>query len=140
MLFTIAGIILGTLVSFLLVRDLERRAEAVSGTPLHRWQRLLIRLPIIFFLAANLDDVLSLHSYMRTHPYALPIRYSGNRAWETERGLYAGLISIAILPFLLTRYPGRALRLVPSMCGGHTLWLIFIYGPLLLATGVPLQD
>ncbi len=132
--------ILPTFLSVLVIRYIERQAKTINGASVRRWRRILIPLPIALFLLANLDGVLSLRSYLLTHPDAVPARYSENQAWNTDRFLIAALVSVAILPFLLAAKPTNGLRLILPVWGAHTLWIFFAYAPLLLATGVPLQD
>ena len=140
MLYPIIAALIGIGPSLLLIRAIERRAERLAGGPLSRWRRILIPLPIVCFLAANLDGVLSLVSYLQSHPGAVAARYDGNQAWSADRFFYAGVLALALLPFVLAPVPLRGFRLLLVTWGGHALWMLFPFAPLLLASGVPLQQ
>ncbi|CAN5866857.1 hypothetical protein BH11VER1_BH11VER1_27100 [soil metagenome] len=127
--------------SWLLIRAIERCAVSLWGGPLSLWRRILIPLPIICFLAANLDGVLSLLSYLSSHPEVTSVaRYEGNQAWDTDRFFNAGLFSVGLLPFVIAPTPLRGFLLLPVVWVGHVLWIMFPFAPLLLATGVPFQQ
>lgn len=127
--------------SLLLILMIERRAIRLGGALLPLWRRLLIPLPIFFFLVANLDSVLSLLSYLNTHPGKMfAIRYDGNEAWNTDRFFYAGLFSVGLLPFVIASTPLNGVQLLPVVWMGHVIWMVFPFAPLLLVTGVPLQQ
>ena len=117
----------------------ERFAERAAGIPLAWWRRLMIPLPTLLFLSANIDSILSLGAYLDTH-HAAPFRYVGQQAWDTGRFYIAGLAAAAFLPFLLaSRFRGLATLAGEVLCA-HFLWLIFAFYPLLLATGMPLRQ
>jgi len=140
MLYPTITALIGIVPSWLLIRAIERRAECLAGGPLGFWRRIFIPLPIVFFLAANLDGILSLVSYLQSHPGAVALRYDGNQAWNADRFFYAGFLSLALLPFLIAPAPLRGVRLLLVTWGGHIIWMIFPFAPLLLASGVPLQQ
>lgn len=139
MYFPLIVVLLVAIPSLYLIRMIERSAEQVRGASLSRWRRLLIPLPIVLFLIANLDGVLSLLSYLQTHPWAIPARYSWNRAWNTDRFLYAGFIAVALLPFALVPQPFKSTGLLLRVWVGYALWIFVPFALLLLASGVPLQ-
>ncbi len=140
MLYSVIAGLISVIPSWLLILIIERRAVRLWGGPVPLWRRILIPLPIICLLAANLDGVLSLLSYLAAHPHALAIRYEGNQAWDTDRFFYAGLISVGLLPFVIAPTPLRGFLLLPVVWIGHVLWMLFPFGPLLLMSGVPLQQ
>lgn len=140
MLYPIIAALICIVPSALLIQVIERHAERLAGRPLSLWRRILIPVPIICFLAANLDGVLSLGYYLQSHPGAIAARYKGNQAWNTDRFFYAGFLSLAFLPFVLAPMPFRGIRLLLVTWGGHALWILFPFTPLLLACGVPLQQ
>jgi hypothetical protein len=140
MLYPLIAAIGGIIPSLFLIRAIERSAERLSGARLSRWRRLLIPLPIVLFLAANLDGVLSLISYLHSHPGAVAVRDDGNLAWSTDRFFYAGFLALGFLPFVLAPTPLRGYSLFLVTWGGHTLWMFFPFAPLLLASGVPFQQ
>jgi hypothetical protein len=130
--------LLVTVPSFILIRHIQRTAESVRGEPLPRWARLLIPIPIVFFLAANLDGVISFLAYIHEHPVAVRVRSSQYQAWSANRLFYPGLAALVLLPFPLV---GRfSIRLSLHILVGHFLWLFFPLIPLALASGVPFRD
>ena len=139
MLYPIIAALMCTATSWLLIRTIERYAESLTGAPLAFWRRILIPLPVICLLAANVDGVLNLVSYLQSHPGAVAIRYTGNETWKTDRFFYAGMLFLALLPFILAPVPLRCFRLLLVTWGGHAMWMIFPFVPLLIASGVPLR-
>lgn len=127
-----------TVPSFILIRHIQRTAETVRSEPLSRWSRLLIPVPVILFLAANLDGVFSFLAYISHHPVAVRVRNSQCQAWNADRLFYPGFASLVLLPFLLgDRF---SIRLVLHVWVGHLLWFFFPLVPLALASGVPFRD
>lgn len=140
MLFPLTVALFVAIPSVFLIRMIERSAEAIRGGNLSRWRRLLIPLPIVFFLASNLDGVFSFVSYLSTHPTAVPVRCPEHQAWSTDRFFYAGIIAAALLPFVLVGQPFKSMGFVFCVWAGHALWILFPFAPLLLASGVPFQQ
>ena len=140
MLYPIIVALVGIIPSWVLIRAIERHAERLAGGPISLWRRIMIPLPIICFLVANLDGVLSLMSYLQSHPGAVVARYDDNQAWNANRFYYPGLLCLAFQPFVLTPAPKQGFRLLLVTWGGHALWMLFPFAPLLLASGVPLQQ
>jgi hypothetical protein len=132
----IAGLV--TVPTFFLLRHIQRTAESIYGEPLSRWSRLIIPIPIILFLAANLDGVLSFLAYTDQHPVAVWVRSSRYQAWNADRLFYLGLASLILLPFILDGH--FSIRLSLHVWIGHFLWLFFPLLPLALASGVPFRD
>lgn len=127
--------------SLLLMLVIERFAMRLWSGPVPLWRRLLIPLPIFFLLIANLDGVLSLLSYLNAHPEKMfAARYDTNQAWSTDRFFYASCFSIGLLPFVIAPTPFKGFLLLPIVWLGHAIWMMFPFAPLLLASGVPLQD
>lgn len=87
--------------SVVLFRDVERDAKEVRGGLLPRWRRLLIPIPAVIFLVANLDGIFSLMAYIDTHPFAVVARYRENQQWNTDRFFVVGIVASFILPFLV---------------------------------------
>lgn len=123
--------------SYYLVIQIERRAEEIRGRGLSRWARLLIPVPAILFLIANIDSILSFLAYLQENPRAGLGRYSGKQAWNTDRFFWAGIGSVLVLPTVIL--PGFSWRLMFTVWGGYLAWLFF-FGIHLVATGVPFQD
>jgi hypothetical protein len=140
MLFPLLVGLFVTIPSTLLIWMIERSAERVRGGRLSRWRRLLIPLPIVLFLVANFDGILSFLSYTETHQSELPFRYSHHQAWSTDRFMYAGMIAAALVPFVLVRQPFKSLGFVLGVWAGYALWLMVPFVPLLLASGVPFRE
>jgi hypothetical protein len=126
--------------SVLLILIIERSAKRICGGAISWPRRYLIPLPIVLFLIANLDGVFSLLAYLETHPTAIPARYSENQAWDAERFFNLGIIAVAFLPFFLISKPYKSLGFIFLVWALHALWMLLSYFPLLLATGVPLQN
>jgi hypothetical protein len=126
--------------SVALVLLIERGAQRAAGAPLPWWRRLMIPLPIMLFLCANIDGILSLRAYLDMHPNTLPFRYSENQAWNTDRLFNVGIAAAALLPFLITSKLSKLPLLVLGVWFAHVLWIFFALAPLLLATGVPFRD
>lgn len=130
--------------SLLCILLMERAVVHTACAPLSRLRRLLIPLPVILLLAANLDGVLSLKAWVEMENIknraVIPARYSGNEAWDTVRFALAGLIGAAILPFLVTRGFRKKFAVLPAVWTLQFLWFIFVLFPLMLMTGLPLRD
>ena len=124
--------------SVFLIRMIERSAERIRGGTLSMWRRFLIPLPIVLFLVANIDGVLSLLAYLDTHPGTLAARYSENQAWNADRFFYAGIVAAACLPFVLVAKAYKSPGFIFRVWAGQALWILVPYGPLLMASGVPL--
>jgi|GEM_PF-6987092 len=140
MTFFLIAVLLVVVLSTVLIRAVERDAEKVNGTRLPRGRRWLIPVPILLFLAANVDGVFSLLAYLESHPNAAPYRYSDHQAWSTDRFMIAGLVAVGLLPFLLVRRPYRFPMFVMRTWFVHLVWVLIPFVLLALASGVPLQD
>ncbi len=141
MLYPLIIAVVGIVPTWILFRAIERRAERLAGGPLPLSKRVFIPLPIILLLVGNLDGVLSLDAYMQAHPDGVPIRYPGNKQWDADRFPILGFVFLGLQPFFLgAPLVSRAVRLLPVTWVGHLIWMLFPYCPLLLLSGVPLQD
>ncbi len=129
-----------TVLSLLALLALEKLAKRIYGTSLVRWQRWLLPVPMMAFLAANLDGVHSLGAWLETHPGHFAIRYAGNSAWDTLRFAYPGMLGLLFIPCLQKSSFLRVAHFSILWWFFHLLWLFFVLFPLGLATGVPLRD
>ena len=148
-------VVVGTILSLWVILAIERSAQRLTGAPLPRWRRLLIPLPIILFLAANLEGVLSSSAYAASHATTFT---RDSQAWATGRYWFdlAGLsflllpfvldpllrrspltiLRVLLLPFVLAPPLRQRARLVVVVWGCHVLWLFFVFFPWLMLTGV----
>lgn len=126
--------------SYLVIRLVEKCAVSVRKAPLSGWRLYLIPLPLVLLLAGNFDAVLSLLAFLDTHPTAVAGRYSGNEAWNSDRLIIAGLISAAFLPFVLVNQSYQHSGFILRVWAIFALWILFPFAPLLLISGVPLQQ
>jgi hypothetical protein len=137
---TIGVLVYVILASTLFVWSAEKTAEKFNGKPLQRWQRLLVPVPILIFLVANLDGLWSLWVYLETHPGVVAARYSENQAWSADRFFYVGAGVALVLPFLLVRPAWKAVGFAPILWAAHLVWMLIVWAPLLLISGVPLRN
>lgn len=138
--FTIGVLVYVILASTCFVWAAEKTAQKFNGQPLRRWQRFLLPAPIIVFLLANLDGLWSLWVYLDTHPGAVADRVSETLAWDSDRLFVVGGALALVMPFLLVRPAWKAVGFAPILWVAHLLWMVFVYAPLLLMSGVPLRD
>ena len=129
-----------TSLSMLLIVGFEKDFAHYTGSPLPRWRRYLIPLPIILMVGSNLDGVLSLQAWLETHPHGIAARYSENQAWNADRFATAGLLCTLIIPFLLCRRPLQSVRIALIFWVGHLFWFVLVLAPLLLGTGFPFKQ
>ena len=126
--------------SGLTIAVVERFALRAQGGNIPCWRRLLIALPPVLFFVGNLDAILSLNAFIESHPGTLPHRYPGNQAWNTDRLFYAALGAAFLVPFI-TVFPFlKSLRAVVPIWFAYFVWMMAVFCPVGLATGVPLQD
>ena len=128
-----------TCLSMWLILAIERKAARLFGGRLPFYRRLLIPIPIVALLAANLSGVMSLGSYLQAHPETFPSRYPENLAWRSEGIGIAGLALVFVTPWLLIGSVKGAFEILCRVWIGHFLWVACPYWPLLLMTGVPLR-
>ena len=132
--------ILAAVPSYFFIRFVEKCVLSVCTAPLSRWRLCMIPLPLVLLLVGNLVAIFSLHAFLDTHPTAVAARYIGNTAWNSDRLVISGLISAALLPLVLVnqsyRHPGFIIRVWAMFA----LWILFPFAPLLLISGVPLQQ
>jgi hypothetical protein len=133
-------IVFVTCPSMWLILAIERKAARLFGSRLPFYRRLLIPIPIVALLAANLSGVMSLGSYLQAHPETFPIRNPENLAWRSDGFAIGGLALVFVMPWLLTGSVRGGFEILCRVWIGHFLWLACPFWLLLLMTGVPLRD
>ena len=131
-----------TCLSMWLILAIARKAARLFGGRLPFYRRLLIPIPIVALLAANLSGVMSLGSYLQAHPGTFPVRHPANLenlAWRSDGIGIAGLAMAFVMPWLLTGSVKGGFEILCRVWIGHFLWVACPYWPLLLMTGVPLR-
>ena len=127
-------------VSLLFVLAIERYAGHIRRSPLAAWRRWSIPLPIFLLAGGNLDGVFCLEAYLKAHPGVISFRDAKTDAWHVDVLFSAGLLGMMILPLLLSQSLKDARHIAPSIWILFFAWVVLVWCPMAVSTGVPLQD
>ncbi len=141
MIFDIAAMIYVVSLSGIWLLGTEKVLVSVLNRRLSGIQRILLPLPLILFLSANIDGIISFNEYMTTSPDAdVYIRYPGNEAWNTERLFLAGVVAFLLIPLAFAMEIRKIVLSYLLYFGFTFLWVMVVFIPFLLYCKVPLQD
>lgn len=107
----VTSIVVTVVLSLALFRGIERWAEKITGCSVPFGRRILIPIPIFFWLATAVKAIVS------------PIGGYGSD-WEINLYTNAAISAIVLLPFLVVEYRNLLLRFIVGVWIAHIVWIL----------------